>query len=123
LLYSSPEQLSKSGVVLCSDLHEESVFARDLVDLLNFWHRKQGLLKLILASELGRFDRYEGGDMEAEGQWINRRMVPANYAAILKPPNALCDGRGGNVEVPGDLGDAAPRVFLEKRDECQVSTV
>src|SRR5262249_18013016 len=117
------EDAAKGLGVGDAQLDEVAVFARDLVDLLDFGDPGKLATYGERADFLGGPDEDEGEQAEGDGGGVEAGFVAADDATGFEFAYALVDGGGGHANLAGDLGVGHTGVLANNRQDLAVNVV
>ena len=92
------------------------------------WH---SVTSGVLARQLGDLadharrgpDAQDDAELVAERARVDVGAVAADDAGLLEPREPLADGRSGQPDAPAELGEAEPRVVLQRLDQLAIGRV
>src|SRR5436305_15336018 len=75
---------------------------------------------LVGRGRVERRQRHERGEREADGVSVDHRVIAAEHAALLQPPDPLVNRGDGQARLLGKIGKASPAVLGQQPHDLPV---
>ena len=123
----APETLPKQapeGLRVCGPhLDQQAVLARHLVNLEHLRDLGDAARRLLRSGLLLGPHEDEAQQGQSDRHGTDPSLVAFDHPSLFELSDPFEDGRGSEVDLPGDLGVRSPRVGLEDLQDLDVCSV